>query len=431
MFSRYLRQLVREGFPVEFFIEGGRSRTGKMLPPRPGVLRMVMDAADAVSRDQFAVTLLPVHISYERIAEAGTYAKELSGEGKRAESVGAVLSARRIFGQRHGKVYIRVGEPIDVRSELNRLGPDWRELDEDQRNSAAKSTGERVVHAIGRQAVVLPTNLAAAALLIPYRKGVTRSQLQEQAMALLKLVQAEGSMCSDSLVNTEWAIDRAVRQFINSGHVEAFEGDAGPIYRAIPDQRMTLDFHKNALLGFLAPGSMLALALQSGNADAFPHGQALQRFDTLSAWLRQEFIFDPGQSLEDRVAQGARQLEGFGALEVTAERYRVLDRERLESLAALCVSLLEAYLLTTRALRRLRGLRFDSSSLVNNVRTIGEGLLAIDELKRPEALSSVTLKNALRLYAQNDLYRLSPTGRLEIERDRMKAWEQEMKAWLE
>jgi glycerol-3-phosphate O-acyltransferase len=251
-------------------------------------------------------------------------------------------------------------------------------------------------------------------------------------MAFLVVAQSEGAHCSDTLVNTEWALDRAVRRFIHEGYVEAFEGDSGPIYRAVPEHRVALEFHKNTVVAFLATGSMLALALRSANADAVPRGQAIERFTALSEWWQDEFIFDPDQDIEARVARGASQLELFGAIEVQAERLRIVDRQRLDDYADLTVALLESYHLTARALRRLTGQRFDdNSALAQAIRQVGEGLLAVDEVRRPEALSSVTIRNALQRLGKADLFHLDRSGRLHLERERLRSWEDAMKIWRE
>ena len=108
VFERYLRQLIRDGVPVEFFIEGGRSRTGKLLTPKLGVLRMVLSASEGV-RDDREVTFVPIGISYEQIAEEASYARELAGAKKTAESVGGIFKASKVLKKRFGKVYLRVG----------------------------------------------------------------------------------------------------------------------------------------------------------------------------------------------------------------------------------------------------------------------------------------------------------------------------------
>jgi len=113
VFSRYLRELIRQDYPVEFFIEGGRTRSGKLMPPKLGVLGMVFEASE-LRRHEQKVSLLPIAFAYEQVAEEQAYARELGGEEKKAESVGQLVKARSVLSRRFGQVYLRVGEPIDV-----------------------------------------------------------------------------------------------------------------------------------------------------------------------------------------------------------------------------------------------------------------------------------------------------------------------------
>ena len=134
IFQRYLHQLVRDGFPIEFFIEGGRSRTGSLLPPRLGVLKMIMDSAQNL-REGWDVNLVPIGISYEQIAEERAYRKELQGEDKVSENVGQVVKATSIFKRRLGRVYVRIGEPISLSEVFSSLPAPFPELDADTRES--------------------------------------------------------------------------------------------------------------------------------------------------------------------------------------------------------------------------------------------------------------------------------------------------------
>ena len=120
-FRHYLRKILKEGHWVEFFPEGGRSRTGKVLPPKLGMLRELLDAvADGVRED---VYFCPVSISYEKVVEENAYRKELSGGAKKSESVGGVLKATKVLVTKHGRLSLRFAEPISTRDFLNKQEP--------------------------------------------------------------------------------------------------------------------------------------------------------------------------------------------------------------------------------------------------------------------------------------------------------------------
>ena len=116
VFKQYLTFLIREGYTQEFFIEGGRSRTGKIMTPKLGMLAAIVNAfLGGVRRDLYFV---PVSIHYGRIVEEDVYGRELTGAEKETESISALLRARRFLKQKYGTVYLSFAEPISLNEVL-------------------------------------------------------------------------------------------------------------------------------------------------------------------------------------------------------------------------------------------------------------------------------------------------------------------------
>ncbi|MCJ8749941.1 hypothetical protein PDJAM_G00193240 [Pangasius djambal] len=115
VFSEYVKTMLRNGYaPVEFFLEGTRSRTAKSLTPKTGLLNIVMEPF--FKGEVFDVNLVPVSISYERILEESLYARELLGVPKPKESTSGLLKARRILSEDFGTMHVYFGTPVSVRS---------------------------------------------------------------------------------------------------------------------------------------------------------------------------------------------------------------------------------------------------------------------------------------------------------------------------
>ncbi|HMR80313.1 MAG TPA: glycerol-3-phosphate acyltransferase, partial [Polyangiaceae bacterium] len=115
----YIRRLIRDGFPIELFLEGGRSRTGKLLPPKYGLLTMIVDAAMAVP--QRTTYFVPVSIGYERVIEAASYQHELTGGDKEKEDAAGLLKTPEVLRHRYGRINLQFGEILSlsqIRSEL-------------------------------------------------------------------------------------------------------------------------------------------------------------------------------------------------------------------------------------------------------------------------------------------------------------------------
>ncbi len=124
VFREYLGELFSRGYSVEYFVEGGRSRTGRLLDPKTGTLSMTIQAM--LRGGTRPITLIPIYIGYEHVMEVGTYAKELRGATKEKESLPQML--RGLSKLRNlGRGYVNFGEPMPLMTYLNQHVPDWRE----------------------------------------------------------------------------------------------------------------------------------------------------------------------------------------------------------------------------------------------------------------------------------------------------------------
>ena len=185
VFNEYMAQLIDRGAPMEYFIEGGRSRTGRVLAPRAGMLVMTVRAFLRAPRRP--VMFQPVYIGYEKLIEGNSYIGELSGKPKEKESIlGLVRSSFGILRKHYGKVAVNFGEPVLLGDLLDRMAPDWRDaaLQPDEKptwfNGAVDTLADRIQVNINRAADVNPINLLAVALLSTPKHAMTESDLLAQ-----------------------------------------------------------------------------------------------------------------------------------------------------------------------------------------------------------------------------------------------------------
>ncbi len=417
VFAQYLKQLVREGFPIEFFIEGGRSRTGKLLPPKLGLLSMIVDSMASIRREDFDLTLLPINICYEQLAEERTYARELAGEKKKSESVRDVIRARRVLRHRYGRVYLRVGEPLSLGKALQGLDQPWEELDRDRRGEWLQHVAERILHRINEQAVVLPTSLVALALLAHHRRGIRRTALVERVERFRSFLERAGAKMSASMAWPGWATEEALKRFLDGHKIRSYEDEEGPVYQLAEQSRITLEYYKNSLLHFFVPASLLALCFRHQLRDhgvprsGVPEGgipvqelPAIRRFRALAWIFRYEFVFDPETTAGQLADQTMAQLVAHGALQADGEGLRVVDAERLNELAELLLGFVESYWVTLHAAHGLADRNLGSKELVAAIRKVGESIYAVEEIRRAEALSAVSLRNAVRAFREEGLF---------------------------
>ncbi|MCO7056656.1 glycerol-3-phosphate 1-O-acyltransferase PlsB [Pseudomonas juntendi] len=181
VFNEYLHTLFTKGFPVEYFVEGGRSRTGRMLQPRTGMLAITLRSFLRSSRTP--IVFVPVYIGYERVLEGRTYLGELRGASKKKESVFDIFKVFGALRQRFGQVSVNFGEPIRLASFLDQQQPGWREQEHgpqyrpDWLNATTHRLGETVARHLNEAAAINPVNLVAMALL-----STSRLALDERAL---------------------------------------------------------------------------------------------------------------------------------------------------------------------------------------------------------------------------------------------------------
>ncbi|MCO5094257.1 MAG: glycerol-3-phosphate 1-O-acyltransferase PlsB [Chiayiivirga sp.] len=181
VFGEYVATLIARGDSIEYFIEGGRSRTGRLLQPKAGMLVMTLRAF--VRQSRRPVLFQPVYIGYEQIIEGKSYLDELSGRPKQKETVWALLRAasgalRRTYGQ----VAVNYAEPVLLDEVLAEHAPDWRERAaeggrQEWMNPVVDALAQRIQININRAADVNPINLLSVALLSTPKYAMSESDL--------------------------------------------------------------------------------------------------------------------------------------------------------------------------------------------------------------------------------------------------------------
>lgn len=242
LFQRYLEHLLRQEPAYEFFIEGGRSRTGRLLPAKLGLLRMILDAWQ--TDDKRPLALIPLSINYDRCVENSRYQRELAGDPKKPESLLGVLAAASNLLQRGGGVYLRVGEPV-------LLGPDTP-------TPPVEQLADRMQRLNNAAAIATPMARLAGLLARNTESGTTRAELILRYERLTRLIHHLGAALPRHDPDAAEAISAAVRRHqisLHRGCIILGEGQAAG-----------LCFYRNNLSHLLAlPGLMLLLATRLPN----------------------------------------------------------------------------------------------------------------------------------------------------------------------
>jgi glycerol-3-phosphate O-acyltransferase len=181
VFNKYLSLNLSKGVPIEYFIEGGRSRTGRLLAAKPGMLSMTVRSY--LRQPTGPLTFIPVYFGYERLLEGESYVSELSGQPKKRETLLGLLKSLKALRSRFGKVYVNFGEPISLGSMLDEEVPDWHGQVREPEDKPAwvqplvRRLGERILTGINAAAAVNPVNLVATAMLSTPRQNMLETEL--------------------------------------------------------------------------------------------------------------------------------------------------------------------------------------------------------------------------------------------------------------
>ncbi|MEO5565113.1 MAG: glycerol-3-phosphate 1-O-acyltransferase PlsB, partial [Luteimonas sp.] len=183
--GEYVAQLVSGGYSIEYFIEGGRSRTGRLLQPKGGMLAMTVRAY--LRQPTRPVLFQPVYIGYEKLMEGDSYHEELTGKTKERESIfGLLLGIPKVLRSNYGQVVVNFGEPVMLDAMLATHAPEWDRTPladgdrPDWLSTTVDATAEQIQVHVNRAADVNPVNLLALALLSTPKHAMGEADLLAQ-----------------------------------------------------------------------------------------------------------------------------------------------------------------------------------------------------------------------------------------------------------
>ena len=290
IFREYLGELFNRGYSVEYFVEGGRSRTGRLLEPKTGTLSMTIQAM--LKGGKRPITIVPVYIGYEHVMEVATYAKELRGAEKERESLWQTVRAIRKL-RNLGQGYVNFGEPIPLMNYLNKHVGNWHD-DIDPINTPRPSWLTPTVQKLADELMVKINNAAAAnamnlcctALLASRQRALTKEQLLEQLtcyLALLKHVpySSDITLPTDS---PEKLLDHALQ--MNKFEVE--KDNLGEIIILPREQAVLMTYYRNNIHHLLVLPSLVASIIM--HYDGIKRDKLIEQITLIYPLLKQELF---------------------------------------------------------------------------------------------------------------------------------------------
>lgn len=425
----YVRRLIRDGFPLELYLEGGRSRTGKLLSPKLGLLSMIVDATLAES--QRKVFFVPVSIGYERIIETDSYHRELTGGEKSKEDAVGLLRSGKVLRHRYGRINLQFGEHLTLEQLRQELGLATNEpLKPAKRRALVTRLANRVMDEINVVTAVTPGALTALALLSHPNRGLAHEDVVARSRRLLSLLNRSHARLTAATATPSGtlrpdAIREALQLFADAELIEIHhtvgESETGTRKRSrnqkvagtgafytVPDgKRLALDTSKNIIIHFFIVRAMVATVLLSPSGITVAPSEAWERFSELAALLQFEFRIPAGTQLRqvfdatllEFVELDILRIADDGSFQLGPASMGQSATQWLTMLSAIIVNYVEGYRIAARALSAVRENPLSEREFVKRALTVGQRMYFAGEITRREAASKPIIVNALLAFA--------------------------------
>lgn len=388
IFREYLGLLFERGYSVKYYSEGGRSRTGRLLSPKTGMLAMTIQSLlRGIDRP---LTLVPVYLGYEHVMEVGTYHKELSGSQKKGESIFGVIKAIRNL-RNYGKGYVNFGEPININQFLNKQVPDWKQaidpIDPQKPKwltPSVNTLAQQVMVSINQCAALNGVALVSLILHATESKALTKAELIIQLDFFLSLQRA--APYHKELTVPEQTGAELLAHVITLNKVTVNQDSFGEIISLTESATLELRYYRNNILHtFVVPSLVCRLLERNAKINEEDLITQIQRLvqllkTDLFLWQSADDIKEQVQTIcqflaDENIAKQSK--AGFWSLNNTS------DAQATVRLMAECVNeTMQRFAIITSLLSRLAPIA--KSELDEKVVAIAQRLSVLNNINAPE-----------------------------------------------
>ena len=412
VFSEYIYNLLSEGFNIEFFIEGGRSRTGKMILPKLGLLSILLNAFKNGACEDLIFS--PIFIGYDRVLEESSYLHEIEGKEKQPENFRQVIKARKFLKKRYGRIYIQFHEPISFKEILLQYGTPIEDMPSKDFNILCRNLGHRIINAINSISVVTPHALVAAVVMNCGKKSFTFDHLMSHIETymnylLSQKVKLADTLLMDQLNTLEHVLDTYVqRKFIDkvSENPEALLTAA--LFKVNENKRPNLEYYKNNCISFFVPAAITAIAILAKDAFQFSATDLHDDYKFLQYFFKYEFAYDVDKTPEYFVRKNLKAFIDDAVLmphpklpdtyNLTSSGFR-----KLQLFSRFLKPYFESYWIVLNFLMKNSQNSMKAKERLKKIETIGNRMYKSKEIERKESLSVINYSNGIEFFAYNGI----------------------------
>lgn len=434
--NAYLKSLLKSDYCIEFFIEGTRSRTGKMLKPKMGILKMILKAFDeGASKD---IHFVPISINYDHIFEEKAYASEHKGQEKKKENAGALLKTHKFLGRKYGKVYIEFGEPISFSNYQNQVKSEG-ELE--TLSEITESFGYYLTREMNRIALVTPLSLVTLAIFSIQKMNFTFDELYSHIQKCKHYLNYKNVSYSDLILyNEDWAYKQTLQTLIDRHLIKEIKTYDGTFYYIETARRIQLDYYKNNILHFFVSLSCLAKIFLNFSQSTFSFKDLTLEYKQFKSWLSEEFTFSASTTLDEHVQKIIHYAkEAHWLTEISSGVFQLntseMIKNEIRAFSSLIDNFLETHLITLLYIKFNDIKNQESKFIVKDILERSKPLYLRSEFTHPEALGQFYVEASLVLWAKNGLLKSETQGKRTLytfDKDKalLDSWIERMKVLL-
>jgi glycerol-3-phosphate O-acyltransferase len=426
VFAEYIRKLLEEGYNIEQFIEGGRSRTGKLLMPKLGLLSILMNAyKNGACEDMIVV---PVYIGYDRILEEKSYMRELEGGQKEPESIFQVIQARKFLKKRYGKIYVQFHDPISIRELLSQCERPLAEMKTKEQNVLIRNLGYRLINAINRMTVVTPQALVASAILNFPKDKFSFNELMAVNEMYLRYLAAQNARLADTLFYDKIrAFEQAVESYCQRKFIEpiAKDNDIKTSDREFilnVNRRPYLEYYKNNCIAFFIPAAYTAMAILEQDKFQFSAPELHAGYTFWQDFFKFEFAYDVDKESEIYVRKTIKAFIDDTVLiphPTLPDTYTITPAgfRKLKQFSLFLKTFFESYWIVLNYFMRNPQNSMKSKDRLKKIAARGDRMYKRKEIERAEALSKVSYQNAVDFFNHQGIKGSDDTEKIEFYAD--------------
>ena len=416
VFREYLELLFNKGYSVKYFPEGGRSRTGRLLPPKTGMLAMTLQALiKGVNRP---VSIVPVYIGYEHVMEVSSYLKELNGTGKKKESFFQIFSAIKKL-KNYGYGFLNFGEPINLTNYLDKQVPNWRDEQENNGDKKPKwltpvvnELATDVMGRINQTAAVSGMSICAICLLSAKKHAMAQPELEQAIDHFLELLREApySQLATLPKITGKKLLENTLK--LNKFNVS--EDSFGKIISLKGQNAVALTYYRNNILHLFALPGLIAAIVFANKSLSKP--QILMLVAKLYPLLKRElFMYMSTEQAASYTESLLTKMLEMGLLETNGSDIQIpaADSEEFYSAWLLSRSIQETlhrYAVVLTLLSKQE--RVSRSVLEKKSAQFAERLAALHGINSPEFFDKKVLSTFIQALKENALIEADDDGQL-------------------